>query len=90
MKGSDNKNKIGLVVGLFLAAIHALWAIAVAIIPSALQKSLDWIFAVHFLNSVFIISAFNFIDAVYLVIMSFIAGYICGWIFAAFWNWVKK
>jgi hypothetical protein len=85
-----NKNKVGLVVGLFLAAMHAVWALAVAIFPNALQSFLDWIFSIHFLVPIWKLTAFNFIDATLLVMMTFIAGYIIGFGFACVHNTIHK
>lgn len=85
-----DKNKVGLIVGLFLAAMHAAWALAVAIIPNALQSFLDWIFNIHFLQPIWKLTAFNFVDAIFLVIVTFIAGYISGWVFAWVYNSMYK
>lgn len=85
-----DKNRFGLAVGLFFAAIHAIWAVVVALIPNQLQAGLDWIFKVHFLEPIWKLTAFNFLNAIFLVIVTFIIGYIFGWLLACLWNWVKK
>ena len=85
-----DKNKIGLIVGLFFAIVHAVWALMVAIIPSTLQSFLNWIFELHFILPIWILTAFNFVDALTLVIITFISGYIFGWVFAAVYNWFVK
>ena len=85
-----DKNKIGLVVGLFLAIIHAVWALFVAIMPSTLQSFLDWIFNIHFLEPVYTLTTFSFGNAIFLVIVTFIAGFILGWIFAWIHNLLHK
>ncbi|MBS3088521.1 hypothetical protein J4402_01955 [Candidatus Pacearchaeota archaeon] len=77
-----DKNKCGLALGLFFAIVHAVWALAVAIIPGSLQSFLDWIFALHFVAPVWSLTAFNFVNAILLVIVTFITGYILGWVFA--------
>jgi len=84
-----SKNKFGLAIGLFLAIVHAIWAIAVAIMPAQLQAFLNWIFAIHFLQPVWILTTFNLVSAIFLIIMTFICGYIFGWVVAALWNWVN-
>jgi len=81
-----DKNKIGLALGLFLAVVHAVWALMVAIIPGPLQSSLNWIFVLHSLEPIWILTPFNFLNAILLVIVTFILGYIFGWVFA----WVHK
>lgn len=85
-----DKNKIGLMVGAFLAIVHAVWALIVAIIPNALQSFLDWVFGVHFLEPVWKLTTFNLLNAIFLVLLTFVCGYICGWVFAWIHNWVDK
>src|SRR3989344_6097565 len=79
LKGGEQiileKNKIGLVVGLFLAIIHAIWSILVAIIPNGLQSFLDWRFGIHFLEPVLKLTEFNFMGAILLIIIAFISGF---------------
>lgn len=77
-----DKNKIGLAFGLFLAIVHAVWALSVAVVPGMLQSFLDWIFNIHFLNPVWVLTSFNFANAIMLVAFTFIAGYVFGWVFA--------
>jgi ABC-type multidrug transport system fused ATPase/permease subunit len=88
--GKLSKNRVGLVFGTFLALAHAVWAIAVAIIPAALQSFIDWIFTLHSLKSVYVITSFNLINALMLVVMTFVMGYVFGWVFSAVWNWIRK
>lgn len=83
MKG----HKIALVVGLFVAAMHAIWALAVAI--GIGQAYLDWIFPMHFLNSLYTVMTFNFLTAIFLVIIAFIASYASTWLFVCLWNVIK-
>ncbi len=93
LKGGEkmlDKNKIGLSVGLFLAMVHAVWALAVAIIPGALQSFLDWIFDIHFLEPIWKLTTFNLINAIFLVIITFIIGYILGWVFVWVHNLYHK
>ena len=84
-----DKNKFGLAIGLFLALCHAIWAILVAIMPAQLQAFLDWVFNIHFIKPVWVLTTFNFADAIFLVILTFVFGCIFGWILAALWNWVS-
>jgi len=85
-----DKNDTGLVVGAFLAIMHAVWALCVAVIPGSLQAFLDWVFKVHFLNPVWVLTAFNLLDAIFLVILTFVCGFVFGWVFAAVHNWLSK
>lgn len=77
-----DKNRAGLSVGIFMAIVHAIWALMVAIMPNALQSSLNWIFNVHFLEPIWILTQFNFLDSILLVIATFVIGYVFGWLFA--------
>jgi hypothetical protein len=85
-----NKNKTGLVLGIFVALIHAIWAVLVAVIPASLQKLIDWAFLLHSLKPIYVITSFILLNAVFLVVMTFIVGYVLGWVFAAVWNWLVK
>ncbi len=60
MKGGDEImtkmkccNKPALVVGIYAALLHAIWALLVAI--GVGQAYLDWIFPLHFINNLFTI-----------------------------------
>ena len=77
-----NKNKAGLVGGIFLGAAHLLWALAIGLFPSLMQSLLDFIFRLHFISNGWQLSVFNFVDAVLLVIITFLVGYAVGWLFA--------
>lgn len=85
-----DKNKVALVLGIFFGLVHLVWAILVLLIPGGLQTFLNWIYGVHFLNNPFFITEFNLTRAVFLVLVTFAAGYIFGWVFAEVWNWIQK
>lgn len=84
-----NKHKLGLVLGLFFAAIHAVWVLCVALMSGLMQRSLDWIVSLHFLKPFYVLTPFRAFSAVLLVVVAFIVGYVVGWLFAALWNVVK-
>lgn len=85
-----NNSKTGLALGAFFALFHAVWSLAVAIIPAPLQKFLDWVFVLHQLNPVFKLLPFSPVNAVILVVLTFAAGYSVGFVFAAVWNRIEK
>jgi len=85
-----DKNKTGLVLGLFFAIVHAVWAVLVLVIPGNLQNFIDWAFNLHFLEPVYTITSFNLVNAILLLIVTFVCGYVLGWIFAAVWNKLVK
>ena len=85
-----DKKKTGMIVGAFFAIMHALWALFVAVTPALLQQFLDWMFDLHFLKPVWVLTSFDLVSAILLVALTFAAGYFFGWMFAAIWNWFKK
>lgn len=79
-----SSKKVGLVFGGMIAILHAVWAILV--LAKLAKPFMDWILGLHFLNFQYSISPFNFANALLLVIVTgiigYIMGYICGWL----WN----
>lgn len=85
-----NKNKVGLVVGVFLAIMHAIWMLSIMIMPATIQTFMNWIFILHALEPILTITSIQIVNACLLVIVAFVAGYVYGWVFAALWNWIVK
>ena len=85
-----DKNKTGLALGTFIAMVHAFWLALVAIIPTLLQKLIDWIFILHHIKPIYVLLPFNIVNAIMLVLMTFIMGYILGYVFALIWNKTTK
>ncbi len=83
-----DKNKVGLVVGVFCALLHAVWALIVLI--GVGQKILDWVLPLHFIDNLYSVTAFSITNALILVIAAFIGGYIMGWVYSALWNCLNK
>lgn len=82
-----SKNKLGLVVGTFAALFHAVWSILVAFWPSQMQSFIMWVLTIHHISLPYmIITPFVVMNAVILVIYTFVVGYILGWILAALFN----
>ncbi len=77
-----DKNKTGLALGLFFAIVHAIWALSVALMPNTLQSFLDWIFNLHSLEPVWILISFNLLNSLFLIGVTFVSGYLFGWVFA--------
>lgn len=80
-------NKPALVVGLFVALLHALWAIVVAL--GFGQMKLDWILPLHFIDNMYTVLPFNWLNAVLLTVFSFIASYVATLVFVWLWKVVK-
>lgn len=77
-----DKNKIGLSLGIFFATVHAVFSLAVAVMPAMVQSYLNWMFKLHSFQPVLTLAPFNLMNAVLLVVMTFIVGYILGFVFA--------
>jgi len=88
MKNKIDKNHLGLVLGIFFALLHLIWVLLVLL--GVGQAYIDWILPLHFIRLLVTISSFSIVSAVLLLVMAFIGGYVCGWLFAAVWNWVGK
>ncbi len=86
MKQELNRNQVGLTVGIFFAALHAIWALLIEL--NLGQSVIDWVFPLHFINSIYTVTDFSLANAAMLVIMAFATSYIMGWLFAALYNWV--
>ncbi len=91
MKGGKkemiNKNKLGIAVGLFAALCHLVWILAVAL---GVQKFVNWILLLHSIQLDFVLTNVVFLNAILLIILAFIGGYVMGWVFAAILNWANK
>jgi hypothetical protein len=86
-----SKNKAGLVFGSFIALFHLVWSIFVALIPNQVQLFINWVLKLHHINLPYtIVTPFVLMNAVILVIYTFIVGYILGWVFAWISNMVHK
>jgi len=81
-------NKLGLTLGILFAIIHAVWALVVGLGYG--QKLISWIMGLHFMGAPMMIGGFSFGRALVLIAVTFIAGYIFGWLFAVIWNWISK
>jgi len=80
-------NKSALVIGLYVAVLHILWALLVAF--GIGQASLDWILPLHFVSNTFTLLDFSFLNAIVLAVVGFIGGYAGTWVFVWIWNAMK-
>lgn len=83
-----NKNRSGLILGTFLGLFHALWCVMV--VTGAAQWMLNWVFKLHFLNNPFVVAGFSWKLGLGLVLVTFVFGYIIGWVLALLWNLLQK
>ncbi len=79
-----DKNALGLVVGGFVAVLHLGWIILVGL--GWAKPLMDFVLNLHMISFDYSILAFSLSLAVGLLIFTFVAGYVFGWIFAAIWN----
>lgn len=75
-------------MGLFFGFIHLTWSCLVAL--GVAQRMLNLVFRLHFLNNPFTVGQFQIGMAVGLVVVTSLAGYVVGWIFAWAWNKIGK
>jgi hypothetical protein len=80
--------KLGLFFGSLLALWHLCWAILVA--SGFAQAAYNLVLRLHMLSIPITVLAFNPVMAIGLVLVTFIMGYIGGWIVALIWNWVVR
>ena len=83
-----NKNKIGLVLGSFAGLLHLVWGLFIAF--GLAQPLLDFIYNLHSLNNPFIVMPFDLMHTLGLIVVTFLVGYVFGYVFAALWNRVHK
>ena len=79
-----DKNKTGLTFGLLTGLFHLFWSILVAL--GLAQALVNFIFTIHMLNISITVMPFDVIKALLLIIVTFVVGYIFGWLMAFFWN----
>lgn len=77
---SENK-AVGLALGLLFAIIHATWLILVYI--GVAKDLLDWVIGLHMIKLSYTLTALTTGKVVGLLILTFVSGYIAGWILAA-------
>lgn len=83
-----NSFKAGLVVGGLTGTFHFFWAVLVAL--GLAQPIIDFIFWMHFIKPIYVISPFNFSTALILVVVTSIIGYATGLFLAVGWNFLQK
>lgn len=79
-----NPNNTGLSLGGLLAIWHASWSALVAL--GFAQTLLNFVFSIHFLTNPYRVREFNLGTALTLVVVTFVVGYVVGWVFAMIWN----
>jgi len=79
-----NKNKTGLTFGFLISSMHLFWSVLVAL--GIAQTLLNFVLNIHMLNMPVTVMPFNLVKALGLIIVTFVVGYVFGWLMAFFWN----
>lgn len=79
---------IGLIVGATVSVMHIAWSLVVFFGLANLY--LDFIFSLHFLSNPFVVQPFDWGKAVMLWVITFVVGYLVGWVSGVIWNMVGK
>lgn len=83
-----NKNKTGLTLGLFVGFLHLVWSILIAL--GFASPLMNFISNLHSIQAPIQIEAFDLGRSIGLIALTFVVGYVFGYIFATFWNKVNK
>ena len=81
-------NKVGLVFGGMMAIWHAAWSLLVAM--GLAKPLLDWIMSLHFLNFQYSLSPFSLSNALMLVVVTGVIGYVVGCVLGWLWNFMHR
>jgi hypothetical protein len=83
-----SKNKVGMVVGVLYGLFHFSWVLLVAL--GWAKPLMDWILSLHFMTIDYVVTEFNFLTGIGLIVFTFVVGYITGWVLAFVWNRCMK
>ncbi|MFH0912642.1 MAG: hypothetical protein V1807_03260 [Patescibacteria group bacterium] len=78
----------GMTLGSFAALVHLVWLIFVGF--GWAKGFADWILSLHMMQFSWSIMPFAWGTAIMLLIMTFVIGYIWGWVFSSLWNYFHK
>ncbi len=79
-----NKNKTGLTFGFLISFLHLIWSVLVAL--GVAQALLNFVLDIHMIGASTVVMPFNLVKALLLIVLTFVVGYIFGWLMAFFWN----
>ena len=82
------KHRAGVAVGIFAGLCHLVWVIIVGL--GLGQIVLDRIHNVHHLTNPYTVTSLEVANAIILVAMAGVVGYLSGWVFAGLWNRLNK
>ena len=76
--------RAGLAAAITLGALHALWAVLVAL--NGAQPVTDFLYRLHFIEPTYTVQPFRIITAISLVLFTSAVGYATGMTFGFVWN----
>ncbi len=79
-----NRNRVALFFAVVGGGVHLVWALVVA--AGWAQKVVDWLYSLHFVQMTMTVQAFDFVNALYLVVVAFLVAYVAGFVLATLWN----
>ncbi|MBA3732889.1 hypothetical protein H0W91_00760 [Patescibacteria group bacterium] len=79
-----NTQKAGLTLGVFAGTMHLFWSLMVAF--GLAQGYLNFVLKMHFLNNPFTVQAFNISNAILLIVLTSVIGFVVGTILATIYN----
>ncbi len=83
-----NPHNTGMSLGSFALLIHCVWILMVG--AGWAKGFADWLLSLHMLNITLKMTMFSWGTAVMLLIVTFIIGYLFGWVFASLWNYFHR
>jgi len=70
-----------------MAVIHLFWSLLV--LAGLAKPLLDWILSLHFMAFTYSMLEFNYLSVLLLLVVTFVVGYVFGFVVAAILNKVK-
>ena len=83
-----NIKKTAMTVGVFAGGIHLAWVILIA--TGVAQPLINFISWAHMISVPYQITGFGLTQAVTLIVLTSLMGFIFGWMFAWVWNKMHK
>ena len=83
-----NSHQAGLAFGGLLSALHLGWSLLVAF--GLAQVLIDFVFQLHMIKPLYTIMPFSLTMMIGLIVMTFLSGYVMGYLLASLWNFLQS
>lgn len=83
-----SKTRAGLMFGVLMSGVHLVWLVLV--FTGVAQALLDWVLRMHHMAFTYTMLEFDYMNALILLVMTFVVGYVGGVVLAAILNWARK